>query len=63
MEGRIGLSQCRTPALHLSYDIVAHGFAFPRETNSDLEQALAAAKLRRLGVWQDAACSLTAHYC
>lgn len=63
LQGRIGLSQCRTPSLHFSYDIVAKGFAFPSGDGTDLEQALAAAKLRRQGIWQDRGCDLSAHSC
>jgi endonuclease YncB( thermonuclease family) len=57
------LSGCRTTLIRIPQEIVAQGFAFLSGGQSDLEVALTSAKLRRAGVWRDAACADAVHSC
>lgn len=60
---RVMLSGCRTTRMRVPQEIVAQGFAFPSSGESDLEAALMRARLRRAGVWKDAACAAAVHSC
>lgn len=60
---RVLLSGCRTTRIRVPQEIVAQGFAFPAGGESDLEAALMGARLRRAGVWKDAACATAVHSC
>lgn len=59
----VQLSGCRTTGMRIPQEIVGQGFAFPAAGDSDLEAALISARLRRAGVWKDAACAEALHSC
>jgi endonuclease YncB( thermonuclease family) len=59
----IELSGCRTARMDIPREIVAQGFGFPAGSDVDLQTAMMTAKLRRAGVWNDAACATAFHSC
>ena len=60
---RIELSGCRTTRMDIPREIVTQGFAFPAGSDVELQTAMMTAKLRRAGVWKDAACATAFHSC
>lgn len=63
MGDRVMLSGCRTTLIRIPWEIVAQGFAFPSNGESDLEPAVTTARLRRAGIWKDASCATAVHSC